>query len=143
MAMLLADLDNPLSTMMIISKIIQSLKRNILKVNSITIRLIKVSVKQMGGNELIGATGDILRVLFGVLYKVLNGISHSIISSISSKLVHKIFNVINNGMFYSKYNQFHQNLFIKYLMLSTMACFIQNIINFNKKVSNSTDLAST
>jgi hypothetical protein len=106
MAMLLADLDNPLSTMMIISKIIQSLKRNILKVNSITIRLIKVSVKQMGGNELIGATGDILRVLFGVLYKVLNGISHSIISSISSKLVHKIFNVINNGMFYSKYNQF-------------------------------------
>jgi hypothetical protein len=57
---------------------------------------------EAGGNELIGATGDILRVLFGVL----NGISYSIISSISSKLVQKIFNVVNNGMFYSKYNQF-------------------------------------
>jgi hypothetical protein len=34
-------------------------------------------------------------------------------------------------------------LFKKYSMLSTMACSIQNIINFIKKVSNSTDLAST
>jgi hypothetical protein len=56
----------------------------------------------LGGNELIGATSDILRVLFGVL----NGISYSIISSISSKLIQKIFNVVNNGMFYSKYNHF-------------------------------------
>jgi hypothetical protein len=59
-----------------------------------------------GGNELIGTTGDILRVLFGVLFGVLNGISYSIISSISSKLIQKIFNVVNNSMFYSKYNQF-------------------------------------
>jgi hypothetical protein len=31
---------------------------------------------------------------------------YSIISSISSKLVQKIFNIVNNGMFYSKYYQF-------------------------------------
>jgi hypothetical protein len=35
-----------------------------------------------------------------------NRIFYSIISSISSKLVLKIFNIVNNGMFYSNYYQF-------------------------------------
>ena len=56
----------------------------------------------LGGNELIGAMDDFLRVLFGVL----NGISYSIISLISSIFVQKILNVVNNGMLHSKYNQF-------------------------------------
>jgi hypothetical protein len=59
-----------------------------------------------GIHELIGATGDILRGPFWSPFQNFNGIFYSIISSISSKLVQKIFNVVNNGMFYSKHNQF-------------------------------------
>jgi hypothetical protein len=62
--------------------------------------------KRLGTNELIGATGDILRGPFWNLFQNFNGIFYSIISSISSKLVQKIFNVVNNGMFFSKNNQF-------------------------------------
>jgi hypothetical protein len=53
-------------------------------------------------NELIGATGDILRGSFWSPFRKFNGIFYSIISSISSKLVQKIFNVVNNGIFYPK-----------------------------------------
>jgi hypothetical protein len=39
-----------------------------------------------------------------------NGIFYSIISSILSNFVLKIFSVVNNGMFYSKYHQFPKNI---------------------------------
>jgi hypothetical protein len=55
-----------------------------------------------GKHKLIGAKVNILRDVllefFGIFYRI--------ISSISSKLVQKIFNVVNNGIFYSKYHQF-------------------------------------
>jgi hypothetical protein len=60
----------------------------------------------MGTLKLIGAMVYILGVLFGVLFWSFNGIFYSIISSISSNFVLKIFNVVNNGIFYSKYHQF-------------------------------------
>jgi hypothetical protein len=66
---------------------------------------------QGGTNELIRATGDILRGPFWSPFWNFNGIFYSIISSISSKLVQKIFNVVNNGMFYSKHNQFQLKSF--------------------------------
>jgi hypothetical protein len=53
-------------------------------------------------HKLIGATADMLRGPFWSF----NRIFYSIISSISSKIVQKIFNIVNNGMFYSKYYQF-------------------------------------
>jgi hypothetical protein len=64
----------------------------------------------MGVHKIIGAKVNILRVLFGILFGVL--------MEYSTQLVH----------------QFHQILFKKYSTLSTMACSIQNIINFNKKI---------
>jgi hypothetical protein len=57
-----------------------------------------------GAPELIGAKVNILRVLFGVFSWNFNGIFYSIISSISSNFVLKIFNVVNNGIFYPKYH---------------------------------------
>jgi hypothetical protein len=73
----------------------------------------------MGAHKIIGATRPILKVLFKVFFGIF--MEYSI----------------------QKFHQFHQNLLKNYSMLSTMACSIQNIINFNKKVSTSTDLAST
>jgi hypothetical protein len=61
----------------------------------------------LGALKLIGAIVYILRVLFWSF----KGIFYSFISSISSNFVLKIFNVVNNGIFYSKYHQFPKKSF--------------------------------
>jgi hypothetical protein len=68
---------------------------------------LNVMISQMvGKHKLIGATANMLRGPFWSPFWSFNGIFYSIISSISSKIVQKVFNVVNNGMFYSKYYQF-------------------------------------